>query len=202
MKNKEYIETGILEAYVLGITNAIETEEVERMLLIHPELRDEMNAIESALEIYAQEHKKLPDSTIKPFLLATIDYMERLKNGEPVSFPPVIEQKTRVVDFSQWLDRPDIALPQDFTDFHARIIGYTPQAITAIVWIKDMAPQEVHHDEHEKFLIIEGTCTITVDQTIHSLVPGDVFEIPLHKKHIVKVTSSYPCKVILQRIAA
>ena len=202
MKNKEYIETGILEAYVLGITNAIETEEVERMLLIHPELRDEMNAIESALEIYAQEHKKLPDSTIKPFLLATIDYMERLKNVEPVSFPPVIEQKTRVVDFSQWLDRPDIALPQDFTDFHARIIGYTPQAITAIVWIKDMAPQEVHHDEHEKFLIIEGTCTITVDQTIHSLAPGDVFEIPLHKNHIVKVTSSYPCKVILQRIAA
>lgn len=202
MKNKEYIETGVLEAYVLGITNVNETEEVERMLELYSELREEKNAIESALEIYAQEHKNLPDSTIKPFLLATIDYTERLKNGESVSSPPVIEKKTQVVDFAQWLEGTDIALPQDFNDFYARIIGYTPKSITAIVWIKDMAPQEVHHEEHEKFLILEGTCTITVDDTVHSLVPGDVFEIPLHKKHTVKVTSNYPCKVILQRIAA
>ena len=69
-------------------------------------------------------------------------------------------------------------------------------------WLKDYAPQEVHDDEHEKFLIIEGTCDIIVGNEINQLVAGDYFAIPLHKNHIIKVTSSQPCKVILQRVAA
>ncbi|MBC7688849.1 MAG: cupin domain-containing protein, partial [Aquabacterium sp.] len=87
-------------------------------------------------------------------------------------------------------------------NIEAKIIGYTPQAITAIVWIKDFAPQEVHDDEFEKFLIVEGSCTITVGQEVTELFPGDFFAIPLYKKHVVKVTSAVACKIILQRIAA
>jgi len=87
-------------------------------------------------------------------------------------------------------------------DVFARIIGYTEKAITAIVWLKEMAPQEVHDDEHERFLILEGTCDIVVGNNIHQLVPGDYFAIPLHSNHHIKVTSSIPCKVILQRVAA
>jgi mannose-6-phosphate isomerase-like protein (cupin superfamily) len=65
-----------------------------------------------------------------------------------------------------------------------------------------MAPQELHHDEHEKFLIVEGSCTISVEDKSYDLVAGDFLQIPLHKKHHVTVTSSIPCKVILQRAAA
>ena len=73
---------------------------------------------------------------------------------------------------------------------------------TAIVWIKEYAPQEVHDHEFEKFLVVEGSCNIIVEDKIHTLIPGDYFAIPLHKKHLVEVTSIIPCKVILQRIAA
>ena len=52
------------------------------------------------------------------------------------------------------------------------------------------------------FLIVEGTCTILVENEVYQLVPGDYFAVPLHKSHILKVTSEIPCKVILQRIAA
>ena len=65
-----------------------------------------------------------------------------------------------------------------------------------------MAPAEVHDNEYEKFLIIEGTCDITVDEDVYSLVPGDYFSIPLYKSHNIKVTSTIPCKAILQRLAA
>ena len=67
---------------------------------------------------------------------------------------------------------------------------------------KRFGSQEVHHDEYEKFLIVEGTCTITIGDEVHNLVPGNFLSIPLYKNHTVTVTSLIPCKIILQRIAA
>jgi mannose-6-phosphate isomerase-like protein (cupin superfamily) len=54
----------------------------------------------------------------------------------------------------------------------------------------------------EHFLIVEGTCDITIGDKVHHLVPGDYLSIPLYIDHDVKVTSITPCKVILQRVAA
>ena len=128
--------------------------------------------------------------------------MERMEKGEEASFPPVLNETTTINDFKPWLSRDDMFLPGDAGDIYAKIIGAPSGMITAIVWIKEDSPKEVHHDEHERFLIIEGTCDIHVEDEIHQLIPGDFFEIPLHKNHIVKVTSTIPCKVILQRQAA
>ena len=90
----------------------------------------------------------------------------------------------------------------DTEDMFAKIIGYTSTALTAIVWLKEYAPQEVHDTEHEHFFIVEGTCDIVVGNKVHHLAPGDYFAIPLYENHFVKVTSSTPCKIILQRVAA
>ena len=201
-KIKEYIESGILESYILGTTSIEESTEVEEMAAAYSEIREEMELISEALIKYAESNLIAPDPTIKPFLMATIDYSERMKGGELPSYPAPLHEGSKVVDYKEWLSRPDISLPPDFKDFHARIIGYTPQALTAIVWINKMAPQEVHDNEFEKFLIVEGTCSITIENEVHYLAEGDYLSIPLHKKHFVNVTSSIPCKVILQRIAA
>ncbi len=197
----EYIETGILELYVLGIASYEETSEVENLALEFVEIRDEIEKIKASVEDYAGVYKLKPDPIIKPFLMATIDYTERLKNGELPSMPPLLSANSVMADYSQWLNRPDMVSTYK-EDVFAKIIGYTPEAITAIVWLKDYAPHEVHDNEYERFLIIEGTCDITVEDEIHQFVPGDYFAIPLHKKHMVKVTSSIPCKILLQRVAA
>jgi len=203
MKNvKEYIESGILESYVMGSTTPDESKEVEEMLAVSEEIRKEMNAISDTLERYAEAYAIVPNITIRPLVMATIDYTERLKNGEQPAFPPGLHEGSRVTDYAEWLKRPEMTLPEDFKDLHARIIGYTPELLTAIIWIKDMAPPEVHDDEYEKFLIVEGTCDITIDTDVHHLVPGNFLSIPLHKSHFVKVTSDIPCKVVLQRAAA
>jgi len=83
-----------------------------------------------------------------------------------------------------------------------KIIGNIPGMITSIAWIKDQTPREVHHNEYERFLIVEGNCDIIIGDETNHLVPGDYFSISLQEYHTLKVTSSIPCKAILQRVAA
>jgi mannose-6-phosphate isomerase-like protein (cupin superfamily) len=203
MKNSEqYINSGILESYVLGLTGPKETSEIEQLASQSADIRKRIDEISEALEEYAMANAISPDPTIKPFVFAIIDYTERMEAGEQPSEPPVLNEASRISDYADWLNKPGMSLPQDFNDLYAKIIGYTPKVLTAIVWINDMAPQEVHHDELEKFLIVEGECDIVIGEEVHHLVPGNYLSIPLHKNHRVQVTSSIPCKVILQRVAA
>jgi len=202
MNTKEYIESGVLELYVLGLSSAEQCAEIEALAAKHPEIYTEIAEISVALEKYAQLNEVAPHPLIKPLLMATIDYTERLKSGEPVSFPAVLNENSKIEDYQQWINREDMKAPVDFEEVFAKIIGYTPEATSAIVWIKNMAPEEVHDHEFEKFLILEGTCDITIGDKVHQLVPGDYLSIPLHVSHNVKVTSKNTCKVILQRIAA
>ncbi len=199
---KNYINSGILELYVLGVASEKENEEVEKMASSYPQILSEIEQIAMSMEAYVQHHAVAPDPTIKPFLMAMVDYMERLKNGEPASFPPLLQEGSAIAEYNEWINRKDIFLPGDFKDIHAKIIGYTPAVTTAIVWIKEGAAEEIHDDELENFLILEGSCNITIDGKAHHLVAGNFLSIPLYKKHDVKITSSIPCKLILQRIAA
>jgi mannose-6-phosphate isomerase-like protein (cupin superfamily) len=203
MKNiAEYMQSGILESYVMGTTDTQETAEVEEMAAAFEEIRKEIDEISDAIEHYGMENAIEPNETIKPFLFAIIDYTQRLKNGEEPSSPPILHEGSKLTDYTNWLNRDDMVLPKDFSGLYAKIICYTPDVTTAIVWIKEMSPQEMHHDEFERFLIAEGTCTITIEDKVHELNPGDFLAIPLYKNHFVKVTSDIPCKAILQRIAA
>jgi len=199
---KDYIESGILEMHVLGISSEEESLEVKRMIVSHPEIKKEVDEITSVLELYGNQNKNIPPAVIKPFLMATIDYSERIRKGELAGFPPLLSDTSKIEDYNEWLHRADMTVPNDLDDIYAKLIGYTPAATTAIVWIKSMAPNEVHDNEFEKFLIVEGTCDIIIGEAVHQLIPGDYLSIPLHIGHQVKVTSLIPCKIILQRIAA
>ncbi len=203
MENLEsFLESGILEMYVLGLTSEEESREVVKMAAVYKEVRKELDAITETLKIYAESKANFINGTIKPMMLASIDYEERLKSGEQPTFPAILNDDSKISDYSEWLNREDMVMPEDFNGTHVKIIGYTPEASTAIVWIQDETPYEVHTDEHEKFLILEGTCDIDIDGTIHSMIPGNYLSIPLHAGHVVKVTSQTPCKLILQRVAA
>ncbi len=202
MDSIKFIESGILESYVLGAASEAEIKEVEEMAAAYEDVRIEINELSQFFEKYAEANAIEPDPTIRPFFLATVDYIERMNAGELESFPPILNPTSTVHDYAMWLDREDMVLPTDAADVYAKIIGNAPEAITAIVWLKDLAPQEAHKAEYERFLIIEGSCDITIADEIHSLKAGDFLEIPLFKNHHVIVTSKIPCKVLLQRVAA
>lgn len=198
----EYLQSGIVESYVLGLATAEESKEAESLASVYPAVREAIDEFSKTLEQYALANAVAPDPAIKPMLMATIDFIARMEKGERQSEAPELNENSNISDFADWLNRPDFVLPSYVTDVYARIINHTPQATTAVVWIKEMSPAEIHHDEYEKFLIVEGTCDITIEQTIHHLKSGDFLAIPLFANHTVKVTSDIPCKAILQRVAA
>lgn len=201
MKTQEdYITSGILEAYVLGLTDEATSADVYAMITLYPEVKEELERIEQTL---LNLPGPLPGLNAEALVMATIDYTERLRMGEIPETPPLLTKESQPADYEKWLTRSDMVLPDGKGELYGKIIGYTPEASTLIVWLKTGSPYEVHATEWERFLILEGTCDIVFDNgLVHHLEPGHFFEIPLHMGHTLTVTSSHPCKVILQRVAA
>ena len=200
--SKEYIASGIVERYVFEMALPEEISEIEALAKQHPEIQAAITDFCLSVENNAVADAITPPEVIKPELMAIIDYMERLSKGEPMTFPPLLSEQSKIADFSEWLNRPDMKPSSNSSNIDLKIIGHLPTCSTAIVWVKEKTPEEVHTAEHESFFIIEGTCTIHVGSNIYDLVPGDYLKIPLFEKHHVVVTSTMPCKVILQRLAA
>lgn len=69
---KAYIESGILELYVLGQLSAKECTEVEVMAAKHPEVKAEITAIELAMEAFALEHAISPSAELGDRILNEI----------------------------------------------------------------------------------------------------------------------------------
>lgn len=61
---KTYIESGILELYVLGQLDVTEQQEVERMAALHPEIKAELTAIEIAMEKHALANAVQPQAQL------------------------------------------------------------------------------------------------------------------------------------------
>lgn len=198
----KYIESGVLELYVLGMASDEEVKLIEELALQHPIIKKEIDEITHSLKSYAKKDNEKPNDTVKPFVFAIIDFQTRMLNGEVQKEVALLNENSKPSDYQEWLSRPDMILPEEAPDLYAKLIGVTPQATTAIVWLKTGSPPEIHDNEYEKFLILEGTCDIVVDETPYHLTAGDYMSIPLHSSHFVKVTSLVPCKVILQRVAA
>ena len=69
---KTYIESGILELYVLGQLSATESNEVEAMAKTHPEIKTEITAIEIAMENYAMHNAITPSNKVEEKLFSQI----------------------------------------------------------------------------------------------------------------------------------
>ena len=201
MNCRDFIASGLLELYVMQLTTPEEDALVVEMAGHYSDVEQELLAIENALQNYAMSMAVPTDPTGGIFIIAILDYQNRLQQGEPFTIAPELSPASAIADYKQWIDRDDMIAPADFEGIFAKIITAIPdQIVSAIVWIKDMAPQEVHDDEYERFLVLEGTCDISVEDEVYSLKRGDYFQIPLHKRHVVTITSDIPCKVILQRV--
>lgn len=72
MNMKEYIESGIIESYVLGITTAGESAEVERLALEYPEIQAEIESVSNTFENYALHYEKEPPAFLKDRIMAEL----------------------------------------------------------------------------------------------------------------------------------
>ncbi len=74
MNIQAYIESGILEEYVLGTVSPQEKQEVECMSHIYPEIKEELLRTESALEEYALKHQTAPPASLKESIFAKMNF--------------------------------------------------------------------------------------------------------------------------------
>lgn len=65
MEVQDFIESGKIELYILGILDPVEKEEVENMIQKYPEVRSEKNRIEASMEAFAQQEAVEPSKDIK-----------------------------------------------------------------------------------------------------------------------------------------
>jgi anti-sigma-K factor RskA len=73
---KAYIESGILEQYVLGELSLSEAQEVENVAKKHSEVAAEIESISIAFESYALEHEKEVSSDVRQNIMDELDFEE------------------------------------------------------------------------------------------------------------------------------
>ena len=83
MDIKAYISSGILEQYVLGKLSPQEEAEVAQKAEQHPEIRQELDAIEMALEEYALLHGKMPPPGVLSAILQRLHAEQQLPGQAP-----------------------------------------------------------------------------------------------------------------------
>lgn len=74
MNVKDYISSGAIEAYVLGLANSNDVAEMDALRLQHPEINDAINAFEIELEEQALANAVQPPAHIKNNILSKIDF--------------------------------------------------------------------------------------------------------------------------------
>jgi len=82
MDLQSFIQSGLLEAYVLGQCSAEERAQVERMAAEYAEVRAELSSIEASLESYAAAHAVSPPDWMKARI------MDRLEQETEDKVPP------------------------------------------------------------------------------------------------------------------
>ncbi|MES2370959.1 MAG: anti-sigma factor [Bacteroidota bacterium] len=87
MDIKAYIESGVIESYVLGMADAQETAELEQLSRQYPEIRKAIDDFELNLEMQSLATAVMPSPEVKKQLLNKLDFAK--------------EEKARVVGF-QW----------------------------------------------------------------------------------------------------
>ncbi|CAG5070025.1 hypothetical protein DYBT9623_02765 [Dyadobacter sp. CECT 9623] len=81
MNIQAYIESGILEEYVLGTVSPQEKQEVECMSHIYPEIKEELLRTENALEEYALKHQTPPPASLKESIFARLEFDSEIETN-------------------------------------------------------------------------------------------------------------------------
>ena len=195
----QYISSGALETYLLGEMSLEQQREFQEMMAHHPEVRTAFSEMEEASKALHRAAAVAPAPKTKASLFAALkdDFA-----GTAPAVPPVLHGKSTAADYQSWLQTEGLEAPEDYDNIHFVPLDQSEQGATALVWMKVGSPAEVHTDVIEKFLILNGACTIEIEGEAHQLQAGDYLSIPMFKSHTVTVTSQIPCKILLQRIAA
>jgi anti-sigma-K factor RskA len=83
---KEYINSGVLDLYVFGSLSPEEKRDVERNASLYPEIKAELDNIESTMNAFARKHAVPPGSDLKSKIWNAIQESEEEQPAKVISF--------------------------------------------------------------------------------------------------------------------
>lgn len=194
-EQQKYLQSGNLEAYCLGLLTDEEVKELKLMCTRFPEIKQELETIEFALETLAMQTAITPPNELKGRLLKKLG----LEQTVPLDLQnlPVITAQTY---YGDWLDALAHLIPKDPADVIVfQPLTQTPALTHSLVYTRMSIPEETHDDLIESFFILEGSCRCMVDGQEYVLNPGDFLEIPLYVKHDITLLTPHVVAILQQQ---
>ena len=124
MNIQEYISSGIVENYVLGLTDEKETAEFERMCEVYPEVKAAREAFEISVEEQAMKNAITPPPHLKSKIFSQIDVEIDRKPGavNPVAQPANIENADKNKDSKEMKEMLQAYNEQDLAKLEAMLL--------------------------------------------------------------------------------
>jgi mannose-6-phosphate isomerase-like protein (cupin superfamily) len=184
--------------YVLDQLDLNDREEVERMVTVFPEIRTELESIQSALEMYAQSQGMTPHPRVKQKIQDSISNIEKEKEMSLEALPLI----TPYSDHSKWLELVKNMIPEQIAkeETFTEILHQSEKVVQMLVVTSADIADETHEESHESFLILKGRCKCTVGTDVRYMAEGDFMAIPLYEHHNVEILSE-KVVAILQHVA-
>lgn len=200
MDIQEYIDSGILEFYCLGNLTEEEQSEVERMMM-HPAVKLEVEKIHATIAAYADEQAVEPPAHLADAMSAVFENLEKEEQMQADSLP-LINKHT---NYKNWLELVQHHIPEQFNGEPIIVpLTQTASVIQMLMISATAVPDEVHENEMESFLVLQGKCICTIGDTDHHMQAGDFIEIPLYAHHDVRPEADSPSEyvvAVMQRVA-
>ncbi len=159
---------------------------------------------EDALIAYVEAHSIAPPVFLRDKIMAKISQL----NSQVAKRQKLqLDNLPMLDDNTNWLDWEEVVAGieplTDFEDIYLHSIEANDKRELFVAWVKEMVPEEVHHDLLESFLILEGSCECHItnekgETRIVRLGPGDHITMQLGETHDIIITSLKPAKAILE----
>lgn len=179
MNIQEYIASGILQEYCLGLLSGEEKAIVETNCRLYPEIQAELEACRAAL----LHHAQTPDPSLRKSIWNLLENVNREEKG--LEGRPLLNRFSEKDTWLRWV-QPFLPAVLD-RDLFVRVIRDDGQCRQMILWSKVDIPEEEHADVQESFMVLEGECACYVGEEVFRLCAGGYFEIPMHTRHSVKI---------------
>jgi len=198
MEIKEFISSGLIEVYCLGMASDEEKLLVERFASRHAEVRREIKEVSDALLSLERSESISPPEALRDKILSQINFLEMQQ-----SFPPRITLHSTTDEWLRYLSGNNISAPVDYEQIHLQDLPGNEYQTTYVVWAKKGAVvEESHADEEEFLLMLRGNCSVIINGKTGYYKEGDIVFIPKGAVHRAEVLSDEPMLIIGQRIAA
>lgn len=189
---EEYIDSGLLEEYCLGVLPSEIASKVESAVLASAVLQEFVANQKDRLQGRASE------KSLSKIWQKIVPEVRQEAETRHEAHSLVLSKNTRLENLReelQAIDFPDSSQNISLVPFRQFL-----EFEQFLIKVRKFVPEETHDHLLESFFIVDGACTCKVGSESRELSEGDFLEIPLHTPHSVVVTSSQPVTAVLQRV--